>query len=156
MEFLNPLSHIFAAGVAAIVIAYVWYHKSVFGGPFMQMLNLSPEATERAIKRMPLMTLLALLSAMLAAYVMTFVFAAFQVYTIVGALDAALWLWVGFAAVPMLGMYLWEGKPFRYFLIVAGYWLVAFLTMGVILVMGSADHSFEHESYDASYPTTLE
>jgi hypothetical protein len=32
-------------------------------------------------------------------------------------------------------MVLWEGKPFKYWLIVAGYWLVALILSGAILAL---------------------
>ena len=140
MDFMT-LMPIVAAGISSVVLAFIWYHKSIFGVPFMQMCNLSPEQAERGMRMMPLMTFLALISAMWAAYVMTFVLEAFQVYDVIGALDVGFWLWAGFAAVPMLGMWLWEGKPFKMFMIIAGYWLIAFMLMAVILVAGNASNA---------------
>ena len=41
---------IFFAGVASIVIGFAWYHPKVFGGAWMRLSNLSPEAVEKVEK----------------------------------------------------------------------------------------------------------
>ena len=86
---------------------------------------------------MPYMAIVALLAAMLVAYVMDYFGIAWGVYDVPTAINLGVWCWAGFAAPTMLGMVLWEQKPVRYYLIVAGYWLVAFITIAIILVLGS-------------------
>lgn len=48
-------------------------------------------------------------------------------------MQAGFWAWLGFVATIMLGMTLWEGKPFRLYLLNAGYQLLNLLVMGAIL-----------------------
>src|SRR3989338_11025947 len=60
------------AGVASLVIGFVWYHPKVFGGAWTRMTNLSPEMVERGKKRMPLTALAGLIASMLVAYVMNY------------------------------------------------------------------------------------
>ncbi len=129
---------ILASGVASVLIGWVWYHPSIFGGTWMRLANVTPEMAERGKKRMPLTALVALLAAMLVAWVMSYVGILLGVYDWFGALELGFWCWLGFTAPPMLGMVLWEQKPIRYYVIVAGYWLVAFLVMALILVMSSS------------------
>jgi hypothetical protein len=102
------------------------------------MVNLTPEQAERGKKRMPLMAFFGLLSAMLVAYVMTYVDAAWGFYDWSGAIELGFWCWAGFTAPTMLGMVLWEQKPFKLYLINALYWLVAMLVMAQIIVFSSA------------------
>ncbi len=130
---VNPLL-LLAAGVANIVLGMIWYNPRVFGTAWMRMSNITPEQAERGKKRMWLSSIVAFLAAMWLAWVMSFVFAAFGVYEASGALDVSFWLWAGIAAPLMLGSVLWEAKPFRLFLINAGYWLVAFVVIGLVLV----------------------
>lgn len=128
---------VLAAGIAAVLIGWIWYHPKVFGGAWMARAGITPEMAERGKKRMPLMALIALLASMLVAYVMNYFGIAWGVYDWIGAIELGFWTWVGFVAPTMLGMVLWEQKPVRYYAIVAGYWLVAFVVMAIILVVGS-------------------
>jgi hypothetical protein len=72
---------------------------------------------------------------MVAAYVMSYFGIAWDVFDWIGAVELGFWCWLGFAAVPMLGMVLWEMKPFKQYAIISGFWLVSFIAMAVILVM---------------------
>lgn len=128
---------ILAAAIASVLLGWVWYHPRVFGGVWMRMTNMTPEMAERGKKRMLLSALVAALAAMLAAWVMSYIGILLGVYDWLGAVELGFWCWLGFTAPPMLGMVLWEMKPIRYYLIVAGYWLVAFIIMALILVFGS-------------------
>jgi hypothetical protein len=138
---------ILVSGVAAAVVGYIWYLPSVFGTAWMRMANISPEMAERGKKRMPIMAILALLASLLVAYVMSYVSAAWGFYDWMGALKLGFWCWAGFVAPTMLGMVLWEQKPFRYYLIVAGYWFVAMLVIAQIIVFG---YGFTSSSYSGS------
>ena len=77
--------------------------------------------------------------ALLMAFVMShaFIFASTYLQTsgIAAGLQAGFWNWLGFIAPVTVGMVLWEGKPWKLWMIVAGYWLVTMCTMGVILAL---------------------
>ncbi|MEY4747039.1 MAG: hypothetical protein RLZZ416_88 [Candidatus Parcubacteria bacterium] len=134
-----------------MLLGFAWYHPKVFGGVWMRAINMTPEMVERGKKKMPIMAFLAFLSSMLVAYVMNYFGIAWGVYDSIGAIELGFWCWVGFAAPPMFGMVLWEQKPIRYYAIVAGYWLVAFIVMALVLVIGSQMvGSSTYESADAS------
>ena len=129
---------IVAAGLSSVIIGWVWYHPRVFGSAWMRLANVTPEMAERGKKMMPLYALVSLVASMLIAYVMNYVGIAFQIYDWVGAIfDLALWSWLGFIVPTMLGMVLWEQRPLKLYLINVFYWLVAFIVMALILVLGS-------------------
>ena len=125
---------ILAAGVSNVILGFVWYHPRVFGGTWMRFLNFTPEQVERGKKYMLARTSLAFLASVIAAYVMQLIGTAVGVYDWVGAVRLGVLCWLGFTAPAMLGYVLWEQKPLRYYFIVAGYWLVAFVVMALILV----------------------
>ena len=125
---------ILAAGIVSAVIGFVWYHPRVFGSAWMRMSNITPEMAERGKKRMPLYAFLAFLASMLAAYVMNYFGIAWGVYDWIGAIELGIWSWIGFVAPAMLGQVLWEQKPFSLYLINAGYWLVSFVAMAIVLL----------------------
>ena len=125
---------VLAAGIVSAVIGFVWYHPRVFGSAWMRMSNITPEMVERGKKRMPLFAFLAFLASMLAAYVMNYFGIAWGVYDWIGAIELGIWSWIGFVAPAMLGQVLWEQKPFSLYLINAGYWLVSFVAMAIVLL----------------------
>lgn len=128
---------ILAAGVASVLIGWIWYHPKVFGSAWMRMSGINPEMAERGKKRMPLMAIIGLCASILVAYVMNYFGIAWGVYDLVGAIELGFWSWIGFVAPTMLGIVLWDQKPFRLYLVNTLYWLVAFVVMAIILVVGS-------------------
>ncbi|MEK7509262.1 MAG: DUF1761 domain-containing protein [Patescibacteria group bacterium] len=129
---------ILAAGVANVILGFIWYNPRVFGTVWMRETNLSPEKMEAGKKKMPIMAFATFLAAMVVAYVMNHFGIAWGVYDWIGAIELGIWTWIGFVAPIMLGSILWEGKSFKYYAINAGYWLVSFVVMAVILVLFSA------------------
>ncbi len=123
------------AAVANVVIGFIWYNPKVFGTAWMRGTGMTPEMAEQGKKRMPLMAFFAFLSSMMVAYVMSFFGIAWGVFDWIGAVELGIWCWLGFAAPTMLGMVLWEGKPFTHYAIVAGQWLVSFIVMAIVLVL---------------------
>ena len=126
---------IFVSGIVTVIIAFGWYHPKVFGSAWMRMAGISPEAAERGKKKMPIAVAAAFFSSMLIAYVMNYFGGAWGVYDIVGAVELGAWSWLGFVAPTMLGIVLWEQKPFKLYLINALYWLVSFIAIAITLVI---------------------
>jgi len=124
---------ILVAGIANVILGMIWFHPKVFGNSWMRAGNIIP--SEDAKKKMPIMAFIAFLAAMVVAYVMNHFGIAWGVFDWIGAVELGFWCWVGFTAPTLLGMVLWEGKPVKYYAIVAGHWLVSFILMAVILVL---------------------
>lgn len=123
-----------AAGAFNVVLGFIWYNPKVFGTAWMQMAGATPEMMERGKKRMPLSTGVAFLASVLIAYVMSYFAYAWGVFDWVGALELGFWCWAGFTAPVLLGSVLWEMKPVKYYLINAGFWLVSFMGIALILI----------------------
>jgi len=128
------LLSVLLAGIAPVVIGFIWYHPSVFGSAWMRMVGVTPEMAERGKKKMPLMAALAILASMLAAYVMNHFGIAWGVFDVIGAIELGFWCWLGFVVPTMLGTVLWEQKSFKLYLINVMFWLVAFVAMAIILL----------------------
>ena len=138
---------ILAAGVASVLIGWVWYHPRVFGTTWMRLANVTPEMAERGNKMMPLSVILSLCGSMLVAYVMNYVGIAFHIYDWVGAVfELALWCWLGFVVPTFLGTVLWEQRPVKLYFINIFYWLITLIAMALILVVGS--QTLVANSYD--------
>src|SRR3989344_1440004 len=144
---------IVAAGVASVLIGWVWYHPRVFGTIWMRLANVTPEMAERGKKMMPLSVILSLAGSMLIAYVMNYVGIAFHIFDWVGAVfELALWCWLGFVVPTSLGTILWEQRPFKLYLINTLYWLATLIVMALILGRGS--EKCLANSYDPPNPAT--
>jgi hypothetical protein len=126
---------ILVAGIANIVLGMIWFHPKVFGSSWMGGANISAADMAAGKKKMMVSAFIAFLGAMVVAYVMNHFGIAWGVFDWIGAVELGFWCWVGFVAPTMLGMVLWEQKPFKQYAIVAGQWLVSFVMMAVILVL---------------------
>ena len=69
------------------------------------------------------------------AYVLRYFIGYAQASTAIDGAIVGIWLWLGFVATTMIGMVLWEGKPFRLYLINAGHVLAGLIVMGAILAV---------------------
>jgi hypothetical protein len=128
---------VLAAGVASVLVGVLWYSPAVFGAAWMRMENFTPEMVERGKKRRWLSAVIGLIASMLIAWVMSYVGLLLGVYDWFGAVELGFWCWLGFVAPTMLGMVLWEQRPFKLYLIVALNWLVSFIVMALVLTLGS-------------------
>jgi hypothetical protein len=52
---------------------------------------------------------------------------------VAAGLQAAFWNWLGFVAPVTIGSVLWESRPWKFWFITAGYYLVVLLINGAIL-----------------------
>jgi hypothetical protein len=125
---------VLAAGISNVIIGMIWYNPKVFGDVWMKLTNLSPAMMEAGKKKMPIMAFMAMLAAIVMSYVMAHFAIAWGVFDVIGAIELAFWLWVGFVVPPALGVVFWEGKSFKLFAINAGYWFVSMTVASVILV----------------------
>ena len=122
------------AAVVSALLGFVWYHPRAFGSSWMRLSGISPEAVELGRRRMHRNAALALLAGAVAALVLRAFEIGLGVYDVRGAVQVGFFAWLGFVAPALLGVVLWEQKPFFLYVINAGYWLVSLLAMSVILI----------------------
>jgi hypothetical protein len=124
------------AALATMAIGTLWYGP-LFGKPWMRMTGLSKEG----MKNMKMTVFGAMIGGLITSLLMSYVLAHVivfgseytQTFGLMGGVTAAFWCWLGFA-VPLSGAgYLWEGKPWKLWVLNAAYYLVSFLAMGAIL-----------------------
>ena len=125
---------VLAAAIASFVIGFVW-HGPLFGKQWMKLMGF----TEKSMKEMKLTPVQAMAGGFVATLLMSYIFAHFidyvQASTIVEGVVAGLWIWLGFVATIMLNGVLWEGRPFKLYLLNVSYHLVTLAVMGVILAV---------------------
>ena len=103
-------------------------------------MGLTPEAmAAMKAKAMPmhyiyaLMMLGSLVTSYILAHAVIFANSYLMSYGAPAGLMVGFLNWLGFVAPVTLGAVLWEGKPWKLWYIVSGYYLVSFMIMGVIL-----------------------
>ena len=131
---VNLLAVLIAA-LASIVLGAIWYSMPVFGKAWLKSIG----KTKKDLKKMKktagraygVMIITALVMASVLAYVVAFT----QASTLVEGASIGFWMWLGFIATTMIGAVTWEGKPFKWYLIGAGYQLISLAVMGAILAV---------------------
>ena len=136
---------VLVCGVLAMVLGMLWYGP-LFGKEWMRLVGVPEDAMEQvkndpAKKRQMYWNyLIQFVFALVAAYILAHVVANGAAAGRGGVgygLYFAFFSWLGFTVPPTLGMVLWEGKPWKYWWIVAGYWVVYFCIAGALLAVWS-------------------
>lgn len=125
---------IFVAAIVGFVTGMLWFSPYVFGKQWMALAHIKQDPHFNS-KRMAGTMMVAFLSQLVMAYVLSVALFFLGGYDIVSGISVAFWMWLGFVATIQLGMILWEQKPFKLYAIISGGWLVTMMLMSVALVL---------------------
>lgn len=126
---------VLVAAIASMLIGMVWYSKFGFGKIWMALAKKSGKEIREMKKG----------GGASKAYVFSFIGSLVTAFILKYFVDAGgsltLWegaftgflAWLGFAATTAISNVLFEGKPFKLYLINSGYTLASFMAMGAIL-----------------------
>jgi hypothetical protein len=129
---------ILVCGVASMVLGFVWY-GALFRDLWVRLSNhdmshLSSQQQKSAANRG---YMIAFVGSLVMAYVLTHVMVTGQSYfnesNLTAGLQAGFWSWLGFIAPVTLGSVLWEGKPWKLWILNNAYHLIQLLIFGAIL-----------------------
>jgi hypothetical protein len=128
---------VLVAAIASIVLGFLWYGP-FFGKPWMKIMGFTKESISKTkqsemMKSYALMAVTTLIMAYVLAHTTEFAMAYTRTYGVTGGLMSGFWNWLGFMMPLHMHDQLWGGKPWKLFLITAGYSLVSMLMMGAIL-----------------------
>lgn len=121
------------AALSTFLIGFLWYGKALFGATWQRLSGLTDEDIKSA--NMPLIFGLSfVLNFIIAFFLSLFTEIAMMLGSnaIFGGLFAAL-LCIGFVATTFGANYLFARKPMKLYLIDAGYMVVSFFVMGLII-----------------------
>jgi hypothetical protein len=124
-----------------MVLGYLWYGP-LFGKEWARLMGFSHEHIEAARKKgMATQMVVQVVGALLIAFILDHALIFADAYLHISGLSAGIIVgflnWLGFVAPTTVGMVLWEGKSWKLWSIVAGYWLVLMCIMGVIFSLWS-------------------
>ncbi len=127
---------VFAAAIVQMILGGLWYGP-FFGKSWSALMGFTPETMAAAKKGMArsyvLMFIGALLMAWILAHAIFFATAYLAFYGAAAGIAVGFLNWLGFVAPVTLGSVLWEGKPWRLWLLNAGYYLVGLCLMGALI-----------------------
>lgn len=135
---VNYLAVVVAA-VGSMVLGGLWYGP-IFGKKWAALSGMTSDKMAEAKARGESMTksyVLMFIGCLLMAYVFThfigYSSGFLQESGLSVGLSAAIWAWLGFIAPVTVGKVLWEGKPWKLWILESGYYLASLLLMGLIL-----------------------
>lgn len=127
---------ILVASVASFLLGWLWHSPMVFGKMWMKLSDMDQKKIDAAKKKgMAKPILLQFIATLVMGYVLAYFVSYAEAGTIIEGAMVGIWTWIGFVATVMIGMVIWEGKPFKLFLINAGHVLVSLIVMGAILAV---------------------
>ena len=127
---------VLVAAVVNMIIGALWYSPVLFGNLWVRLSGIDKKSIDKS-KQKGMGKLYA--ATFISTFVMAFVLAHFIDYTesttVSDGMQAGFWIWIGFFAPVMLGMVLWEGKPWKLYLLNVSYYLINLFVMATILAL---------------------
>lgn len=142
MEVMINFWAVLAAALAAVVLGFFWF-GTLFGKVWMRAIGIEmPKEITKSMKREMMRSYAitgigALVMATVLAHAIYYVTEFTDVTGMATGVTIGMWSWLGFVALPLVGAVLWENRSWKYWFIVAGYWLTALVLMGGILASWS-------------------
>lgn len=125
---------VLVGAIINMVLGGLWYGP-LFGKTWARLAGMTGDSMSEAKKRgMAKSYILMFVGSLIMAFVLehAVVYGAeyINVYGVWAGVITGIWYWLGFVAPTTVGMVLWEGKPWKYWFIVSGYYLVALAILG--------------------------
>jgi hypothetical protein len=136
MEFNINYMAVLIAGIAQMVIGFLWYGP-LFGKIWQKLSGISDADIKKAGSNMPMLYGTMFLATLVTAYVLSHFQQAGGAMDMMDGAMIGFWAWLGFVATTMLTNVLFDKKPFNLYLLNAGYQLVSLVVMGALLVQFS-------------------
>ncbi len=128
---------VLACAIVSMVLGFLWYGP-LFGKQWIALSGIKPEHMEGAKQKgMGKLYALAFVGSLVMAFALAhslvFASAYLKITGISAGLQAGFWSWLGFIAPVTLGTVLWDGKPWKLWLLTNSYYLLQLLIFGIIL-----------------------
>lgn len=128
---------VFVATLVSMVVGFLWYGP-LFGKQWMVLMKFNEADRKKGkeagmTKNYVLMMLGSFVMAYVLAHSIVFGSAYLGVSGPMAGASAAFWSWLGFMAPLTMSSVLWEGKPWKLWLLNNGYNLVSLVLMGMVI-----------------------
>ena len=134
------LSQINLIAVVACTIAYfilgsVWYSPVLFGKTWMELQKIDPEKMNASKSRLPIMLSVTFVLSLIITFSIGFIIVRTGLDTLLGSVKLGLLCALGFVCTTLGITFMFEGRPFKLFLIDAGYHTCGILLASVVLTL---------------------
>ena len=120
------------ASIVAMGIGWVWYMPAVFGRTWMRLRGSAAQTnTSMSVSDL----FVEFVSTFITVFALNILILAFGAFTVRGALQLALIVWLGFYVTALMSEVLWEKKPFGVFAINAAHRLLALSVAALVLAL---------------------
>jgi len=124
---------VLVTGVVYMAIGFIWYSMRAFGGPWSRLIGISEEDLRKGAK--PLLYLATFALALVGGTALAVVVRSVGATTLLGGFKAGLLVAVGFVLTTFGSEYIFSRRPFKLYLITAGYQAVAIVVNAIILAV---------------------
>ena len=139
MHFSNVnLLSVLAAGIATMILGFVWYSPALFAKPWMREMgyDLNDKAKLKEMQKSAGATYgIAFLAGLVSAFMLAKILSITPIDTALYGMKLGLGVWLGFVATVQLTGALFMKSSMRLFAINTGYQLACYLVMGAILAV---------------------
>jgi hypothetical protein len=128
-------SAVMAAAMVKIAVEFIW-HGPLFGTVWMRLAGLTSGKIPMGMGKAHFFSLIGSIAM---SYVLAYSLAFSTAYLNISGLYAGIMCgflnWLGFIAPVTLGGVVWEGKPWKLWMLLNSSYLVSLLSMGVLLAL---------------------
>ncbi len=139
MHFSNVnLLSVLAAGIATMILGFVWYSPALFAKPWMREMgyDLNDKAKLKEMQKSAGPTYgIAFLAGLVSAFMLGKILSITPIDTALYGMKLGFGVWLGFVATVQLTGALFMKSSMKLFAINTGYQLVCYLVMGAILAV---------------------
>ncbi len=139
MHFSNVnLLSVLAAGIATMILGFVWYSPALFAKPWMREMgyDLNDKAKLKEMQKSAGATYgIAFLAGLVSAFMLGKILSITPIDTALYGMKLGFGVWLGFVATVQLTGALFMKSSMKLFAINTGYQLVCYLVMGAILAV---------------------
>lgn len=118
--------------VISMVVGMLWYSNFLFGKTWRTLMGVSDVEAAEGSKKMWKPMSINFVASLIMFFVLGRALFLSGTMSTAGSVSLAVLLWLGFIACTMIGMVLWEKKPWNLYFIVAGYHLVNLILAGLV------------------------
>lgn len=135
MQHIHHQLHHLPILVSAVILwllGALWYSPLLFAKPWIAIVG-------RKMGEKPKGVVHGMIASLIGDLLVAFILAHIIIWSgaddVLDGLHIGLIAWVGFVLGPLYPQHIYEGRPFKYFAINAGYWLIGLLGIGALLAV---------------------
>jgi Protein of unknown function (DUF1761) len=134
ISYMKFFGSILLSAIFANILGAYWYSPFGFGKIWQELSGVSAKQMNESMKKeMKKNYLLNFLASIVQAFILAYLISALSFNTIIQGATLGLIVGIGFSATITIGVVLWEGRPWKLYLLNNAYQISSFICMGAII-----------------------